>query len=97
MFECIDVMFVVVILVILVEKFVGYYYDIFGWVFENIEVFLVWGLCVFDVVVGGFGGCFYVSGVVGNVVIEVVYEWFIVFGYIMGLDVVLLIKVVIMV
>lgn len=47
--------------------------------------------------VGGLGGCFYVFGVKGNVVIEVLVVYLVVLGYCIDLDMVVIVCVVDMV
>lgn len=64
------VVFEVFLLRILVLNIVFYFYDIRGMVFVNIIFVFDMGIIFFDIFLGGFGGCLYVLGLVGNVVIE---------------------------
>lgn len=81
-----QVMLKVVLDVVGVKMFVGYFYNINGCVLDNIDVVLEVGIRCFDVFVGGLGGCFYVLGVQGNVVIEVVVVWLYQQGMKIGVD-----------
>lgn len=47
-----------------------YFYNMYGMVLVNVVKLLEYGIIIFDSFCGGFGGCFYVLGVLGNVVID---------------------------
>lgn len=86
MLKCMCEVFVVVMCVFLCECLLGYFYDIYGQVFVNIYVVLFEGIEIFYVLVVGFGGCLYVKGVIGNVVIEDVLYLMQGFGIEIGID-----------
>lgn len=64
----------------------GHFHDTKGRALENIEVALEYGLRVFDVSVGGLGGCPYAPGAAGNVATEAVVEMVESQGFTTGVD-----------
>lgn len=68
------------------EKLAGHFHDTNGQAIANIEVSLEHGLRVFDVSVGGLGGCPYAPGAAGNVATESVVEILESRGFSTGID-----------
>ena len=68
------------------ENLAGHFHDTNGQALSNIEVAVKYGLRVFDVSVGGLGGCPFAPGAAGNVATEAVVELIESKGFSTGVD-----------
>ena len=84
--EQIDTMLQAVLEVAPSDKLAGHFHDTSGRALLNIDVALSHGVRVFDVAVGGLGGCPYAPGAAGNVATEAVLKHVEAQGYATGID-----------
>lgn len=81
-----DAMLSAVLNVLPADRLAGHFHDTGGRALENLSLALERGLRIFDVAVGGLGGCPFAPGAPGNVATEAVAQFLTERGFRTGLD-----------